>query len=145
MSNQKRSNISDLFSLYYIYSLTVLFCYFLMYRRLRYPKLFRRLPYSCLLFNNIICYLYSPFLNIIFQGKPPKMPFLHTMKALFKLYTIVPAPAEYAQAKLFRLLSCSPAFKTTAPPDYPNHTPFLNQRPGAACHDLAQFHTIFHV
>ena len=54
--------------------------YVLMYRTLTDPKLFRRLPYRRIVFNNIVGNIDCAFLDIIFQRKSPQNTFLHCMK-----------------------------------------------------------------
>lgn len=59
---------------------TVLFYHHHMYGTFTHPEFFRSLPHSRLMFNDIICDLYCPFLNIIFHTKPLHSLFLQCMQ-----------------------------------------------------------------
>lgn len=48
------------------------FCYYRLYRTLRYPKLLRRLPHRRILINNIIGNLDCPLFDIFFHGSSLK-------------------------------------------------------------------------
>ena len=61
---------------------TILFYYYHMYGTFTYPEFFCSLPHRRLMFNNIICDLYCPFLNIIFHTKPLHSLFLQCMQGL---------------------------------------------------------------
>lgn len=50
---------------------TVLYYHFYMYGRLTNPELFCRLSHRRLMLDDIVCDLYRPLLNIIFQEKSP--------------------------------------------------------------------------
>ena len=63
-----------------LYSKTVLFCYYHMYRTLTNPKLLRRLPHRGIVFNNIIGNIHRTLFDIILQEKTPQNIFLHCMK-----------------------------------------------------------------
>ena len=59
---------------------TVLYYNFYMYRRFRHPEFFRCLSHRCFFFDNVVRNLNRPLFNIIFQGKPPKLLFLQSMR-----------------------------------------------------------------
>ena len=52
----------------------------LMYRTLAHPKSSGCLPYSRLIFNDIMCNFNRPFFNVILQVRPPKTLFLQCMR-----------------------------------------------------------------
>lgn len=62
------------------------FCYVFMYSTLADSKCLRRLPYRCLIFNDIICDLDCPLLNIIFHTKPLRSLFLQCMQRYFFIF-----------------------------------------------------------
>ena len=55
-------------------------CYVLMYCAFRDTERLRCLPYRGVVVNDIACYPYSPFFNIVFQRKTPQDTFLQCMK-----------------------------------------------------------------
>ena len=63
-----------------LYSKTVLFCYYRMYRTLTNPKLLRRLPHRGIVLNNIVGNVHCTLFNIVLQEKTPQNTFLHCMK-----------------------------------------------------------------